>query len=167
MEVDETAVGGLEKNKHNSKKKHLGRGLIGKTVVMGLVQRSGEIRAGVIDNVKSSTLHAVIQNHVAAGTTVYTDEHRGYRGLNAMYDHQTVNHGAGQYVDGKATTNAVESLWALLKRQYHGTHHFIAPKHMDAYLNEMTFRLNRRDMTRANAPRRSCRRSKAQCLGRS
>ncbi|RYG88972.1 MAG: IS1595 family transposase [Alphaproteobacteria bacterium] len=146
VEVDETAVGGLEKNKHASKKKHLGRGLIGKTVVMGLVQRGGEIRAGVIHNVKSETLHTVVQDHVAAGSTVYTDEHRGYRGLNARYDHQTVNHGAGEYVSGKATTNAVESLWALFKRQYHGTHHFISPKHMDAYLNEMTFRLNRRDM---------------------
>ncbi|UQV18867.1 IS1595 family transposase [Brevundimonas albigilva] len=146
VEVDETAVGGLEKNKHESKKKHVGRGLIGKTVVMGLVQRGGQVRAGVIDNVKSETLHGVIQNHVEAGATVYTDEHRGYRGLNARYDHQTVNHGAGEYVSGKATTNAVESLWALFKRQYHGTHHFISPKHMDAYLNEMTFRLNRRDM---------------------
>lgn len=146
VEVDETAVGGLEKNKHESKKKHAGRGLIGKTVVMGLVQRGGQVRAGVIDNVKSETLHGVIQNHVEAGATVYTDEHRGYRGLNARYDHQTVNHGAGEYVSGKATTNAVESLWALFKRQYHGTHHFISPKHMDAYLNEMTFRLNRRDM---------------------
>lgn len=146
VEVDETAVGGLEKNKHNSKKKHLGRGLIGKTVVMGLVQRSGQIRAGVIDNVKAETLHAVIQNNVEAGASVYTDEHRGYRGLNARYDHQTVNHGAGEYVSGKATTNAVESLWALFKRQYHGTHHFISPKHMDAYLNEMTFRLNRREL---------------------
>jgi transposase-like protein len=144
VSVDETAVGGLEKNKHSSKKKHLGRGLIGKTIVMGLVQKDGEIRAGVIDGVDSQTLHGVIRAHVTPGSTVVTDQHRGYRNLDPMFDHKTVNHGAGEYVKDGFTTNAVESLWALFKRQYHGTHHYISPKHLDRYVTEMTFRLNRR-----------------------
>lgn len=146
VSVDETAIGGLEKNKHKSKRKHAGRGLIGKTVVMGMVQKGGEVRAGVVDGVDSATLHGVIRAHVAPGSTVVTDQHRGYRNLAPLYDHKTVNHGVGEYVKDGHTTNAVESLWALFKRQYHGTHHFISPKHLDAYVSEMCFRLNRRDM---------------------
>ncbi len=142
--VDETAIGGLEKKKHASKRKHAGRGLIGKTVVMGLVQKGGEVRAGTIDNVDSQTLHAVSRAHVAPGSTVVTDQHRGYRGLKAHYDHQTVNHGTGEYVRDGFTTNGVESLWALFKRQYHGTHHWMSPKHLDRYIGEMCYRLNRR-----------------------
>lgn len=147
--VDETAIGGLEKNKHASKRKHLGRGMVGKTVVMGLVEKGGEVRAGVINNVDSKTLHAVIRSHVAPGATVVTDQHRGYRGLSAAYQHKTVNHGAGEYVsDDGFTTNGVESLWALFKRQYHGTHHWISPKHLDRYVGEMCYRLNRRHLGR-------------------
>ena len=144
--VDETAIGGLEKNKHMSKRKHAGRGLIGKTIVMGLVEKGGEVRAGVIDNVDSQSLHAVIRSHVAPGSTVVTDQHRGYRNLTG-FNHKTVNHGVGEYVSAEGhTTNGVESLWALFKRQYHGTHHWFSAKHTDRYIDEMTFRLNRRDL---------------------
>lgn len=149
VEVDETFVGGKEKNKHASKKLNQGRGTVGKTVVMGMVERGGEIRAGIIEDVKLPTLHAIVDKHIEAGATVYTDEHRGYNGLGDRFDHKKVNHGAGVYADGAASTNGVESLWALFKRQYHGTHHWISPKHMDAYLNEITFRLNRRDGDKA------------------
>ena len=148
VEVDETFVGGREHNKHQSKKTGNKRGhsVELKTVVMGLVQRGGEIRAGVIDNARAGTLRPIVEANVAKGSTVYTDEHQGYNDLRHNYDHQRINHRKGEYARGKATTNAVESLWALFKRQYHGTHHWISPKHMDAYLNEMTFRLNRRDL---------------------
>lgn len=148
VEVDETFVGGREHNKHQSKKTGNKRGhsVELKTVVMGLVQRGGEVRAGVIDNARAGTLRPIVERNVAKGSTVYTDEHQGYNDLRHDYDHQQVNHRKGEYARGAATTNAVESLWALFKRQYHGTHHFISPKHMDAYLNEMTFRLNRRDL---------------------
>jgi transposase-like protein len=148
VEIDETFVGGREHNKHASKKTGNKRGhsVELKTVVMGLVQRGGEIRAGVIDNARAGTLRPIVERNVAKGATVFTDEHQGYNDLRHNYDHQRVNHRKGEYARGGVTTNAVESLWALLKRQYHGTHHFISPKHMDAYLNEMTFRLNRRDL---------------------
>lgn len=148
VEIDETFVGGREHNKHQSKKTGNKRGhsIELKTVVMGLVQRGGEIRAGVIDNARAGTLRPIVEANVAKGSTVYTDEHQGYNDLRHDYDHQRVNHRKGEYARGAATTNAVESLWALFKRQYHGTHHFISPKHMDAYLNEMTFRLNRREL---------------------
>ena len=66
------------------------------------------------------------------------------------YDHVTVNHGQGEYVKDGHTTNGVESIWALFKRQYNGTHHWISPKHLDRYVGEMTYRLNRREMDRGD-----------------
>lgn len=149
--ADETAIGGLEKNKHQHKRTPGKPGMSGKTIVMGLVQKDGEVRAGTIERTDSNTLHSVIFAHVVPGSVLVTDEHSGYRGLGADYDHQTVSHTKGEYVNksGK-TTNAVESLWALFKRQYHGTHHFISPKHLDAYVGEMCFRLNRRDLTKGD-----------------
>ena len=148
VEIDETFVGGKESNKHASKKTSNKRGhsVELKTVVMGMVQRGGEVRAGVIDNVRAGTLRPIVEANVAKGSKVYTDEHGGYNDLRHSYDHQRVSHRKGEYVRGDVTTNGVESIWALFKRQYVGTHHWISPKHMDAYLNEMTFRLNRRDL---------------------
>jgi transposase-like protein len=100
----------------------------------------------VIDNARAGTLRPIVERNVAKGSTVFTDEHGGYNDLRHDFDHQRVNHRKGEYVSGTATTNGVESIWALFKRQYVGTHHWISPKHMDAYLNEMTYRLNRHEM---------------------
>jgi transposase-like protein len=148
VEIDETFVGGREHNKHASKKMGSKRGhsIELKTVVMGMVQRGGEVRAGVIDNVRAGTLRHIVETNVAPGSKVFTDEHQGYNDLRHQYDHQRVSHRKGEYARGEVTTNGVESIWALFKRQYVGTHHWISPKHMDAYLNEMTFRLNRRNL---------------------
>jgi transposase-like protein len=146
--VDETMVGGQEKNKHAHKRIKGARGSIGKTIVMGLVQKDGEVRAGVIDSTDSSELLAVIKAHIEPGSTVVTDEASGYKNVRRTYVHRTVNHSKDEYVRDGYTTNGVESIWALFKRQYHGTHHWISPKHMDAYLGEMAFRLNRRDQQR-------------------
>lgn len=148
VEIDETFVGGREHNKHASKKTSNKRGhsVELKTVVMGFVQRGGEVRAGVVDNIRGGTLMPIVRQNVAPGSKVFTDEHGGYNDLRHHYDHQRVSHRRGEYVNGEATTNSIESIWALFKRQYVGTHHWISPKHMDAYLNEMTFRLNRREL---------------------
>jgi transposase-like protein len=147
VEIDETFVGGKEGNKP-AYKRTLGPGHHGasKTIVMGFKQRDGDVRAGVIDNTRAGTLRPIVERNVAKGSTVYTDEHQGYNDLRHDYDHQRVSHRRGEYVRGSATTNGIESVWALFKRQYIGTHHWISPKHMNAYLNEMTFRLNRRDL---------------------
>jgi transposase-like protein len=121
------------------------RGGVGKAIVMGLIERGGELRAGTIENVKAETLQHVVRSHVAPGTNLYTDEAGGYRGLEGEYHHHTVNHGAGEYVRHyHAHTNSIESVWALLKRQIIGIHHWVSPKHLFRYVDEMSWRYNRR-----------------------
>jgi transposase-like protein len=150
VEVDEKFVGGREKNKHANKRLHTKGGGKGKTVVMGIIERGGELRAGVVDDVQRNTLEPIVLSHVAQGSTVYTDEHLGYRSLAHSFDHQTVRHSAKEYVRGDAHTNSIESVWALLSRQIVGIHHWVSPKHLDAYVSEMTFRFNRRDVPKGD-----------------
>jgi transposase-like protein len=145
VEADETFVGGREANKHASKRQHKGRGGVGKAIVMGLLERDGELRAGVVENVKAATLEFVVRANVLPGANLYTDEAAGYRGLDGEY--HTVNHGAGEYVGHyHAHTNGIEGVWALLKRQIIGIHHWVSPKHLNRYVDEMSWRYNRREM---------------------
>ena len=118
---------------------------------MGFVEKGGEVRATVIDDVDGPTFKAEVRANVAAGSILVTDESAAYNGLKAEYARKTVNHSAGVYVTADGfSTNGVESLWALFKRQYHGTHHWVSGKHMNAYLGEMTYRLNRSDMRKGD-----------------
>jgi len=151
VEVDEVAIGGLEENKHTDKRLNAGRGPVGKTLVMGLIERGGELRAGVIPNTQRNTLVPIIEHHVAAGATVYTDEHPAYKSLTKDgFSHGSVRHSGGEYVRGAVHTNSIESAWGLLQRQIIGIHHWVSPKHLDQYVAEMTFRFNRREMAKGD-----------------
>jgi len=141
VEVDETFIGGKEKNKHSSKKLKNGRGSVGKAVVVGAVERQGNVVAKVIPNTTSITLKSFIRTTVEKGSTVYTDEFRSYQGLND-YNHLSVNHSASEYVKEQAHTNGIESFWALLKRGYYGIYHYMSFKHLHRYINEFSFRYN-------------------------
>ena len=121
-----------------------GTGGTGKTPVFGMKSRAGEVRAKVVPTVGMVDLHREIKNNVAPGATLYTDKWVGYRGLKAEFNHATVDHMAKQYVNGDCHTNGIESFWALFKRGYHGIYHQMSKKHLQRYLNEFTFRLNRR-----------------------
>ena len=144
VQVDETFFGGLSKNKHKSKLKKEKSWQQAKTMVQGL--RSGNIvKTEVIDKASKEELQGNIAKHVEKGSTVMTDEAMYYHTLEGGFNHLTTHHATNQYVneDTGATTNHVESVWALMKRGQKGVYHHWSKKHIKRYLNEFCFRLDK------------------------
>jgi transposase-like protein len=154
VEVDETFIGGKARFMHKGKRaeKITGRGPMGKTAVMGLLERHGEdghstIKvAKVVPNTKRKSLSPEVRQHVEEGSEVFTDTLKSYDDLGADYVHGVINH-AEKYVEGKIHTNGMENFWSLLKRSIHGTYVSVEPFHLFRYLDEQTFRFNNRKMT--------------------
>ena len=151
VEVDETYIGGLDKNKPKSKRVKEGRGPVNKTAVIGSKEReTGRVKAEVLEDGKGETLKKFVRENVIPGTTLFTDENRGYvhlgDGYGGEYKHESVRHSAKEYVDGMAHTNGIESFWSMLKRGYHGVYHNMSKKHLQRYVNEFAGRHNLRPM---------------------
>lgn len=157
VEVDETFVGGKMKNMHKEKQARVralnvygtAAGIIGKTVVMGMLDRTArQIRAKVVPDVSRLTLQTAVLNNVEHGANVYTDQAPAYQRLNKTYVHEIVNH-AETYVRGRVHTNGLENFWSLFKRNLAGTYVCVEPFHLERYVDEQVFRYNNR-ATREN-----------------
>ena len=114
-----------------------------KTIVMGMLQRGGKVKAVVVPDRKQATVQQIVRNYVEPGSEIHTDEHAGYQGLDKDYVHEVINH-MEAYVRGHVTTNGMENFWSLFKRQIGGTHVSVEPFHLFRYLDEEMFRYNYR-----------------------
>ena len=138
VEADESYFGGLEKNKPAQKRQHSGRDTVGKVPVADVNDR-----AAVVPDTTGPTLREFVRERTHPSALVLTHDAREYQGLP---NHPSVNHGIGQWVDGMAHTNGLESFWSLMKRGYHSTYHEMAAKHLNRYVREFKVRHNQRKL---------------------
>ncbi|MCP9770465.1 IS1595 family transposase [Lacihabitans sp. LS3-19] len=174
VELDETFVGGKNRNRHADKKvaQSQGRSFKDKTPVMGMLQEEVSefierpsknnpnrmvmekiihspaiVRCRVVNNTKGVSLKPIIKEHVKEGSILVSDEWTAYQGLGSDYDHRIVDHRVKQYVnDNGDTTNSLEGFWTWLKRSYIGVYHSMSKRHLQNYVNEVAFRFNTHTM---------------------
>ena len=140
VEADETYMGGKARNRHAARRDP------GKSPVIGVKDRStGKVSATPVHEVTTATATAMVAATTKTGAEVYTDGSRVYDPLAAMgFRHGRVIHSVGEYVRGSVSTNGVENYWSLLKRTYIGTYHWMSDDHLHRYIEEHSFRYNRR-----------------------
>lgn len=151
VECDETFVGGLVHNMHKDKRRAKAalsprgglQGGNGKTIVVGMLERGGRVKARVIADRKKQQLDPAMTEAIAPGSNIITDEFGGYLHLTTPYNREVINH-AMEYVNGHIHTNGIENFWSLLKRGLKGTYISVEPFHLDAYVAEQVFRYNNR-----------------------
>ena len=146
-EVDETFMGGKRSNMPKAKRRKLkGRGAVGKTAVVGVKDReTNRVSAKTVERTDGETLLGFVAQRTKMGAKVFTDEASAYNWLDVCFDHEAVNHSAGEYVRGNAHTQGIESFWAMLKRGHKGVYHQMSEKHLDRYVAEFAGRHNVRD----------------------
>src|SRR5580658_239044 len=149
IEVDETFIGGKARNMHKSDKRRKGLkggGPAGKTIVLGMLEREGKVRATVIPDRSKSVMQENVRPHVETGSQIYSDDAGYYWKMDSEYAHEIINH-AEEYVRGNVHTNGMENFWSLLKRGLGGTYICVEPFHLFRYIDEQAFRFNyRKDM---------------------
>jgi len=144
VEVDETFIGGKNKNRHRSTRQRLS-GPKGKTPVIGAISRKGNVVCQIIEQVDAATLQRFVKQTVSERVNlVATDNFQGYAGLKAQYPHESVSHSTGEYVRGNVHTSNLDSFWSLLKRGVVGTFHNVSKDYLPLYLAEFSYRHNNR-----------------------
>lgn len=147
IEADETYLGGLSKNMHARQREEQiqGRGTVGKTPVVSIVQRGGDVRSQVMGDVNGETVKQQLRANADTQSVLNTDTSPVYNEVGKMFaEHKSVNHGAGEYVRGDATTNTVEGFFGQFKPSIRGTYRHVSQKHTQAYAEEFDFRYNTR-----------------------
>jgi len=154
VEVDEMHVGGLDKYKHYPKKRKRNTDLTitgevykKKTKVIGMIERGSKVKMEMIDSVSKQNCESFIKKNLKHGGTIYTDEHRAYKGLGKFYNHDSVVHSRMNFVNGDIHTNSIENVWSNIKPAMGATYNRVTEKHMNRYLNEYAARFNTRGMT--------------------
>lgn len=139
VEVDEMYVGGRKKGT-------TGRGAVGKTPVVGAIQRGGEARAEVTVDTAVYTVKPLLRKHVKLGSNLMTDTYSTYYNSKKWgYNHKRINHLKESYVRGDVHTNTIEGFWSQVKRSIDGTYHAVSPKYLQFYLDEFVYRYNHRN----------------------
>jgi len=150
VECDEMYLGGVEDNKHKSKRTEgtQGRSTKTKKPIFGMIQRSGKLVAMAVENTKAETLMPIIKQFVAENTVVYTDESKSYNRLSKEnYSHEFVRHNEKEFVVDDIYTNTIEGFWSHFKKMVFGTYHFVSKKHLQRYIDEEVYRWNTRLMS--------------------
>lgn len=144
VEIDETLVGGKNKNRHwNKKVAHSqGRSHKDKTPVVGMIQRGGLMNARATTDTTSNTLSGLIRDMVKKGTVIFTDENDAYCQIAKEYLRYYVDHSRKRYSYGDVTTNRIEASWTHFKRMIIGTYRTVSRKHLQNYVNEFVYRYN-------------------------
>jgi transposase-like protein len=143
VEMDETYMGGKRKGRTG----RAGPDDPQKTAVVGIVERKGKIKALVAGDVKSSTLLGMVKEYILPKSTVFTDEFNAYHGISHMkgdYEHRRIHHSSKVYVIGDIHTNTIDGFWSLVKNGIRGVYHSVGKGYLQTYLNEYSFRYNRR-----------------------
>lgn len=134
VEIDKAFIGGKDKQGEDDK-----------SVVLGMVERGGELVTRAIKDRRGISVTPHIMTNVQRGARVATDSAKAFENLNFQgYRHAAVNHRAGEYVRGPVHTNTIEAFWAWLKRGINGTHVWVSKKHLPKYLAEFEYRFNLR-----------------------
>jgi transposase-like protein len=147
VEADETYIGAKARNLHKNKKTGK-RGMVGKTAVLGLLEREAgdkpsRVRCKVMKRVRAFDLDPEVRANVEKGSEIITDKFSSYYKLPDEYVHQVIDH-AVSYAEGHVHVNCLENFWALLKRSIRGTYVNVEPFHLFRYLDEQAFRFNER-----------------------
>ena len=146
VEVDETYIGGKDKNRHWDKKSgSSGRGDTGKTPVVGAVKRKGNVVARVVEMTDLNTLETFVREAVSTRVSLLcTDDYPGYNRLHFRFRHGVIDHSTGHHVIGAIHTNTIEGFWSIIKRGVVGTFHKVSKKYLPLYVAEFQFRYNNR-----------------------